>query len=83
MHVDRLSVTVEPALGAAVRQAAARSGTSVSGWIGQAAADRLRNDLLGAAMDVWEVEGGAFTQQELDVAAIALGLGDGQKQGVS
>lgn len=47
MQMDRFSVTMEPGLGAAVRDAAERSGISVSGWLAQAAADRLRNDLLG------------------------------------
>lgn len=75
MQVDRLSVALEPSLGAAVRQAAARAGSSVSGWISQAAADRLRNDLLGAALDAWEADVGPFTDRELDAAASILRLG--------
>ena len=63
-----------PDLGASVRQAAAREGTSVSTWLAEAAADRLRNELLGAALDQWETEDGAFTQAELDEAASHLGL---------
>lgn len=72
MAVERFSVTMDPTLGAAVRTAAARSRTSVSGWLAQAAADRLRNDLLGAALDAWEAEEGPFQDAELDAAAVAL-----------
>lgn len=74
MQVDRFSVTMEPDLGAAVRDAAKRAGMSVSSWLAQAAADRLRNDLLGAALDVWEAEDGPFGAEELDAAAATLGV---------
>ncbi len=79
MQVDRFSVTMEPDLGAAVRDAAQRAGMSVSGWLAQAAADRLRNDLLGAALDAWEAEDGAFGDEELDAAAATLGLTRGSR----
>ena len=74
MQVDRLSVTMDPELGQAVRDAAARSGISVSRWLGQAARYQLRNELLGAALDVWEAEQGPFTDGELDTAARVLGV---------
>jgi hypothetical protein len=72
-QVDRLSVTMPPAIGAAVREAAARQGASVSTWLVAAAAQRLRNELLGAALDRWETEEGPFTNQELNDAVRALG----------
>ena len=75
MPVDRFSVTMDPELGEAVRAAAERGHTSVSGWFAQAAADRLRNELLGAALDAWEAEDGPFDAAELDAAATALGVG--------
>lgn len=62
-----------PEIGAAVRDAAARQGTSVSNWLAAAAAQRLRNDLLGEALDRWEAEDGPFSSDELDAAAAALG----------
>jgi hypothetical protein len=62
-QVDRFSVAMPPELGKGVREAAARQGISVSAWLSDAAADRLRDDLLGAALDVWEAEDGAFTSQ--------------------
>jgi len=61
-----------PEVGAAVRDAAAREGTSVSNWLAAAAAQRLRNELLGAALDHWEAEQGPFTDDELNAAAAAL-----------
>jgi len=73
-QVDRFSVTMPPELGEGVRQAAARQGTSVSAWLSEAAADRLRNELLGAALDAWEAEDGPFTEAELEAAASRLGL---------
>jgi len=63
-----------PELGAGARQTAARHGTSVSTWLTEAAADKLRNELLGNALDEWEAEDGAFTEAELDEAASRLGL---------
>jgi len=73
-QVDRFSVTMPPELGEGVRQAAARQGTSVSTWLTEAAADKLRNELLGAALDQWESDDGPFTQAELEEAAARLGL---------
>lgn len=71
--VDRISIALDAALGQAVRTAARRAGMSLSHWIGQAVTDRLRNELLGRALDQWEEENGAFTQEELDEAARSLG----------
>ena len=71
--VDRLSVTMPPQIGAAVRDAAARHGLSVSTWLTTAAAQRLRNELLGGALDDWEAEDGPFSDAELNAAAAALG----------
>ena len=72
MQVDRLSITMDPHLGSSVREAAARSGLSVSAWLAAAAADRLRNELLGAALDTWETETTPFSDKELDAAARVL-----------
>ena len=74
MSVDRLSITLDPRLGAAARKAAKRAKVSLSTWIADATADRVRNELLGEALDRWEAEEGVLTQNELDQAAEALGL---------
>jgi hypothetical protein len=73
-QVDRLSVTMPPEVGAAIRHAASQRGVSVSAWLADAAADRLRNELLGAALDAWEAEDGHFSEAELDAAASDLGI---------
>jgi hypothetical protein len=74
MNVDRLSITLEPKLGAAARKAAKKAKVSLSTWIAEATADRLRNEALGEALDHWEAEDGAFTPEELAEAAKTLGL---------
>jgi hypothetical protein len=51
-----------------------RAGGVSRQWLAGAAADKLRNELLGAALDQWEAEDGSFTQTELDEAASRLGL---------
>jgi len=61
-----------PEIGAAVRDAAVRQGTSVSNWLVDAASQRLRNELLGAALDQWEAEEGPFSNEELNAAGVAL-----------
>lgn len=74
MKVDKLSVSFEPDLSGAVRAAAKRSGRSVSGWLADAAAARLRAEALAEYLDQWEAEHGALTAEELSAAAAALGL---------
>lgn len=74
MQVDRLSITMEPKLGAAVRKSARRAKMSVSAWIAEASANRVRNEALGAFLDQWEAEDGAFTAEELAAADAALGF---------
>lgn len=73
MHVDRLSITLEPQLGAAVRRAAKRAGVSVSAWIAEATEARIRNLALRDALDAWDAEDGPLTTDELEDAARALG----------
>jgi hypothetical protein len=79
MQVDRISITMDPHLGAAARKAAKRAKMSLSAWIAEATADRVRNEALGEALDQWEAEDGAFTSQELAAAAEALIL-DGKSR---
>jgi hypothetical protein len=74
MQVDRLSITLEPRLGAAVRKAARRAGLSVSAWIAEATAARLRNQALRDALDAWDAEDGPLTKDELEAAARKLGV---------
>ena len=81
MNVDRLSITLDPRLGAAARRAAKRAKVSLSTWIAEATADRVRNEALGQVLDQWEREDGTFSSQELAAAAEALGLGRKRRRG--
>ncbi len=72
MNVDRLSITMDSALGEAARKAAKRANLSVSAWIAEATADRLRNEALNDALIHWQVGDGAFTPSELAAAEKAL-----------
>jgi hypothetical protein len=74
MNVDRISITMDPELGAAVREAAERAGVSLSAWVAGAAAERLRHQRLGEAIHGWEAESGALSDDELAEAAARLGL---------
>ena len=65
---------MEPELGAAVREAAQREGTTVSAWLSRAAADRVRSQLLRVALDRWQEEDGPLTEEELHRAREALHL---------
>lgn len=74
VNVDRITVSMDAELGMAVRQAAEHAGMSVSSWLAEAAASRLRNVLLRAALDAWQAEDGPFTEAELAEAAADMGL---------
>ena len=74
MKVDKLSVSFDPDLGDAIRAAAKRSGGSVSRWLAEAAAAKLRTESLAEFLDAWEAEHGPLTVEELATAADELGL---------
>jgi hypothetical protein len=46
----------------------------VSAWISKAAAERVRNELLGIALQRWEEEAGPLTEEELDDASEEMGF---------
>jgi hypothetical protein len=74
VKVDKLSVSFAPELGDAVRDAARQRGTSLSAWLADAAAARLRAEALADYLDAWEAEHGPLTAEELAVAAAELSL---------
>jgi len=69
-----MSVSMDPDLGDDVRRAAAASGKGLSAWMAEAAAAKLRAEALGAFLEEWEKDHGAFTEHELGVAEAELGL---------
>jgi hypothetical protein len=74
MKVDKLSVSFDPDLGDAVRNAARRAGRGLSGWMADAAAAKLRAEALADFLDEWEAQHGPLTADELAAAAAELRL---------
>lgn len=74
MKVDKLSVSFDPDLGDAVRDAAKRAGRGLSGWLAEAAEAKLRSEALSEFLDHWEAEHGALSSDQLGTAAGELGL---------
>lgn len=74
MKVDKLSISFDPELGDAVRSAAAQAGKSLSSWLAEAAASKLRAEALAEFLDGWEAEHGVLTAQELARAERELGM---------
>ena len=74
MGVDKISISLDAGLGAAVRQAAQRADKGLSAWLAEAARAKLRAEALGAFLDTWEREQGPLTVEELRRAKAELGL---------
>jgi hypothetical protein len=74
VKVDKLSVSFDPDLGGAVRDAAKRGGRGLSGWLAEAAETKLRSEALGDFLDGWEAEHGALSSDQLAAAAAELRL---------
>jgi hypothetical protein len=74
MKVDKLSISFAPDLGDAVRGAARGSGSSLSAWLAEAAASKLRAEALADYLEEWEAKHGSLTADELAAAASELGV---------
>jgi hypothetical protein len=74
MGVDKISISFDAGLGAAVRDAAQRDDTGLSAWLAGAARAKLRAEALGVFLDAWEREHGPLTAEELRRARLELGL---------
>jgi hypothetical protein len=66
MGVEKLSISLDSDLVEAVRAAAAGGGTSVSQWLAEAAAARVRQQHLREALDAVAAEDGGFGPTEVD-----------------
>jgi predicted transcriptional regulator len=71
--VEKMSISLDPELGQAVREAATKEDTSVSAWLAEAARAQLRQEGLAAFLDDWQAEHGAFTDEEIRDAERKLG----------
>ena len=69
-----MSISMDPELGARVRDAAKRAGQPLSAWIADAVATRLRSDALADFISNYQEEHGAFTDGELAAARREMGL---------
>ena len=75
MGNSAVDIAVESSYVAHTTYLAARRGAwIVPKYLFGRPSDQLRNELLGAALDVWEAEQGPFTDEELDAAARVLGV---------
>lgn len=66
MTVEKLSISLDSELAEAVRTAAADGGTSVSQWLAEAAAARVRQQHLREALDAVAAEDGDLDPAEID-----------------
>lgn len=79
MAVRKVTISLDPALYAAAKADAERKGMSVSSWMSEAAAERLRQQAWDEYMAAYEVEHGEFTQEEL-ARPIEVAYVSGEKQ---
>jgi hypothetical protein len=62
---EKRSISLPPDLAAAIDDAAAAGGTSVSAWLAETAARRLQLEAGRRGLAAWEAENGALTDEEL------------------
>jgi hypothetical protein len=78
MATRRITLSFDERVLALVREAAAEEGKSVSAWLNQVTEAALRRRAGLRAMDEYEAEHGAFTQEEIrkaDELLDRLGVG--------
>lgn len=66
MSVDKIAVSMDEELLLTIRDAAAEGGTSVSGWLADAAKRKLRRRAGLALLAEYEAEFGEIAANELD-----------------
>ena len=64
MAVEKLSVSVEPALARRMRAAANASGQSISAFVTEAVEQRLKLEAARQLLEEWEAEQGEVTDLE-------------------
>jgi hypothetical protein len=73
MAVERVTVSLDAELAAAVRDAAEADEQNVSAWLADAARHELASRGLRDVVAAWEAEHGAFTEDDLAAARSRLG----------
>lgn len=66
MAVKKLSISMDATLASEVATLAEAHGESISGWMTEAAAARVRNQRLREIVEEWESIFGPVPQSELD-----------------
>ncbi len=79
MKVEKMRISMDPRLGDDVRAAAAEAHVSVSSWLADAAAARLRQQALAAVLADWQAEHGPITPAELARARAELSYPDRER----
>ncbi len=74
MTVTKLSISLNAEQAEEIRAAAAAAGLSVSAWVAEAIRPRLRSEALRRYLEEYQEEFGAFTEEEIEQADIALGF---------
>lgn len=69
-----MSVSFDADLGDEIRASAKQSGRGLSGWLAEAAVEKLRREAFDEFFAAWEAEHGAITPEELAAARRRLGL---------
>ena len=72
MPTERITVSLDAELAAAVRGAAQECSENLSQWMAEAARRRVKMQGLRQVVADWEAEHGAFTEQELADARAEL-----------
>ena len=73
MPVERLTVSLDAELAAAVREAATQDALNMSAWLADAAQRRLATRGLADVIAEWEALHGEFTSAELEQARQRVG----------
>jgi hypothetical protein len=74
MSVEKMSISVDGPLGAAIRAAAREAGQPVSTWVARAAEARLRSVALAHFLDEWQAENGVISEAEIALGERELGI---------
>jgi hypothetical protein len=72
--VRKLSISIEAGLGDEIARNARETGVSLSAWLADAAAAKLRRSLWREYFEEHEREFGAFTEEEMAAARRDLGI---------
>lgn len=65
MSVRKVTISIDPELYAAVKADTERKGMSVSSWVSEAAAEKIRQQAWDEYMEAYQAEFGEFTEEEL------------------